>query len=57
MTGDITGAILQVLSGTTIDGAATATLTMNNVGVVVVGAGINYDSVSASGDVTVTCAE
>lgn len=56
MTGDITGAILQVLSGTTIDGVATATLTMINLGLVVVTAGISYDSVSASGSVTVTCA-
>jgi len=53
ITGDTTGASLSVTSGTTTNGVATATLTMNNVGVVVVGAATSY----ASGSVTVTCAE
>lgn len=51
MTGDTTGATLEVISGTTINGVATATLIMNNIGVVYVGAGTSY----ASGIVTVTC--
>jgi hypothetical protein len=45
--------ILTVISNTTINGVATATLTINNVGEVVIGASTIY----ASGSATVTCAE
>jgi PKD repeat protein len=52
ITGDTAGATLEIISGTTTNGVAIATLTMNNVGVVFVGAATS----SASGSVTVTCA-
>ncbi|MCK4309157.1 MAG: PKD domain-containing protein [Candidatus Atribacteria bacterium] len=51
ITGDTTGATLVVISGTTTNGVATATLTMTSVGVVTVGAATIY----ASGSVIVTC--
>ena len=51
LTGNTSGASLEVISGTTVSGVATANLTMKSVGIVFVKASTEY----ASGSATVTC--